>query len=526
MSKVYVQHHRNSLKRYRELTDPGTQLVDFAIRFRIVDGVNKGKITRGFGGVWNKVANRGTGQFEGVYDANGQWRGTADEPGPGRVRIVDVAQQQWPYIEDFRSRMILAEGARRSGKSFALAPKVVLSAMHHPGAKGVLLGPTYRQINNVWGHIRRITPRHWLMPGTLGINQTKKTLRFINGSTVVLLHAYKDDASRSEGCAWGGYDERQDISDNAAANALLSTSEGGKHFHIFETATIKAELRDHHDALMEAKDCEVYRMTGPDNPFVNPALFEFAERMLDRAAVEREIYARWPELVGRCYYPFIWEEGGHIREAPLRDGDGNLLEDITVNYCAAKFGTPSFGDKAARVIIGVDPPHHAAIYKVHKGDILHQIDEVIVGMDDLRGDVRALAHQCGQLYPGGVVIRDPHDTRSGGQQGGRRGSHDADKYFRMQGYRIVHCPYVGVEYQLTAVRARMEQEKLFVAPRCRHTIECYTYQTYKGARPDKQIRSKISQHMTVDHAGDATRYPVYKLFPARVDYAKREKSTA
>jgi len=444
------------------------------------------------------------------------------EPGPGRIKVVEISAQQWPYIWDFQHRMICAEGARRSGKSFALAPKVVLSAMYFPGTKGVLLGPTYRQIRNVWGHIRRITPRHWLLPGSYGINETKKTLRFINGASVVLLHAYKDDASRSEGCAWGGYDERQDISDEAAANALLSTSEGGKHFHIFETATIKAELRDHHDKLIESPDCEVYRMTGRANPFVDPALFDFAESMLDRAAVEREIEARWPELVGRCFQPFIWEAGGHVREMPLRDEDGNLMEDITADFCSERFDTPAYGERRANVIIGVDPPHHAAIYHMHRGDVLHQIDELIVGTNNQPGDIRTLAHMCSKLYPGGIVIRDPHDTRSGGQ-GGRKGSHDCDKYFRMQGYRVVHCPYVGVEYQLTAVRSRLERDKLFISPRCRHTIEAYRYQVYKGAKPDKTIKSRIDPNMTIDHAGDATRYPIYKLFPARVDYEKRER---
>lgn len=437
---------------------------------------------------------------------------------------MPVAAQQWPYIHDWNHHVVLAEGGRRSGKSYALAPKVDIAALHHPHAKGVLLGPTYRQIRNVWNHIRRITPRHWFMPGTFGINKTERTLRYVTGAEVVLLHAYKDDASRSEGCAWGGYDERQDISDEAAANALLSTSEGGDNFCVFETATIKHELRSHHDKLMADPACAVHRMRSRGNPFISHKLFDFAEGFLDEGAVLRELEAQWPELVGRCYHPFIAEDGGHIREAPLRDDDGNVLEDITADYCASRYSTPSWGERAARHIIGVDPPHHAAVYTMHRGDVLHQVDEIIVGLDGLKGDVRDLARQCWARYPGGVVIRDPFDTNSGGQ-GGKRGSHDADRYFRSVGYRVTRCPRAGVEYQLTAVRARLERDKLFVAPQCQHTIEAYKRQVYdKRGKPDKTIKSKVTPHFTVDHPADATRYPIYKLFPARVSYEDHEEA--
>ena len=496
-----------------------------ALRFRLKDGPHKGRLTRAYGGIWNSALHVGAGDYVGFYDASGRWTGDHPEPGPGQLRIVDISEQQWPYIHDFQSRVSLAVGGRRSGKSFALAPKAVICALHFPRLRGVLLGPTYRQVQNVWNHIRRIVPRHWLAPGSLGINRTEHLLRFANGSEIVLLHAHKDDASRSEGCAWGGYDERQDISEAAAANALLSTSEGGDRFVIFETATIKEELREHYDKMVEDPQCSIYRMTSRGNPFIDHSLFDFAEGFLDRAAVARELEAQWPELEGRCFSPFITEDGGHIREAPLRDEDGNPVEDITAAYCAEHFDTPSWGERAASVIIGVDPPHHAAIYRMHRDGILHQIDEIIAGTDGRHEDVRGLARQCWARYPGGVVIRDPHDTRSGGQ-GGRGGSHDCDRYFRQAGYRMVHCPRAGVEYQLTAVRARMERDKLYVAPRCVHTIECYERQVYdKNGKPDKTVKSRISPRWTIDHAGDATRYPIYKLFPARVDYEVKETET-
>lgn len=482
------------------------------LRFRVVDANRRPMgLTRGYGGVWDSAANRGLGQYSGWYDADGIWAGGEPEPGPGRVVVIDVAEQQWPYIWDFNHRVILAEGGRRSGKSAALAPKAGICALYHPNKRGVILSPTYRQAKNVWNHILRFLPRHWFLPGTLGVNKTQRMLRLANGAEIVLMHAHQDDASRSEGCAWGGYDERQDISEEAAANAFLSTSEGGEDFCIFETATIKAELREHHDHLESWEDGQVYRMISRGNPFISHKLFDAAEQFLDRSAIQRELEAQWPELVGRCYFPFISEPGGHIRDAPLREGR-HTLEDITASLCAERFNTPPYGDTAAQVIIGVDPPHHAVVYKVlrrwKKDDpldyIIHAIDEVIVGRDNLNADVRKLAEACKSRYPGGVVIRDPHEVHH---------AHDTDRYFRQQGYRMAHMPRVYINSRLDAMRARMERDCWYVDPRCVHLIEALELQTFVKSKPDKNLKSKTIPHMTLDHIADAAGYPVYRLWP-------------
>jgi hypothetical protein len=487
----------------------------------VKNGPDAGRLTDAYGGIWDQDANRGAGDYIGFYDATGRWTGAGPEPTADMANVVEVAEQQLPFIRDFGHHIVLAEGARRSGKSFAIAPKVLLSAISFPHTKGVLLGPTYRQIGNVWNHILKITPRHWLLPGTRGKNKTDKTLRFINGAEVVLLHAYKDDASRSEGCAWGGYDERQDISDEAAANALLSTSEGGDHFHIFETATIKQSLRDHHDKLEANPECKIYRMVGRGNPFISHKLFDFAAGFLDSAAVKREIDAVWPDLIGRIYYPFDASPGAHVRGYPLMSVGKQPMEDITAAVNSERFAAFDAPD-----IISIDPPHHAVVYRIYRGDILHAIDEVIVGQDGLKADVRDLAQACKARGYRGIAIRDPHDSTTGG-----KGVHDCDKYFRAAGYRTKHMQYVKVDLRLTSMRNLMERNRYFVDPRCAHLIETLKKQTYKlntngtsTGKPDKTQPSKITPHFTMDHIGDAAGYAPYKLFPSAVDYEAKEEA--
>ena len=395
--------------------------------------------------------------------------------------------------------------------------------MAFPHRKGLILSPTYRQAKNIWTHIYNIAQRTWLLPGRHGLRRSDNEMHFCNGAVIAFRSADNPDAARSDGVAWAVFDERQDIGDEAAGNAFLSLSEGGDDFLVTETATIKdGAFRDHHDTVVDNPQGRVIRMRSRGNPFISHKLFDTAETFLDEAAVQRELEAQWPELVGRCYFPFVSKAGGHIREAPLREGR-DTLEDVTAEFCAERFDTIPYGDKAAGVIIGVDPPHHAVVYRVmrRRGTddssryILHAVDEVIVGRDNLNADVRHLAEACKARYPTGVVIRDPHEVHH---------AHDTDRYFRAQGYRVSHMQRVAVESRLTAVRARMERDCWFVDPRCVHLIEALGRQTYVNGKPDKQLKSKTIPHMTVDHVLDAMGYPVYKLFPARVDYEKLEKA--
>ena len=499
--------------------DPTTRYIDLAIRFEVRDGTDAGVLTHPFGGVWDRDAHDFTGGWASTWDwRRGQW--TGQEP---KVKTVGISEQALPLVTDFRHKVILACGGRRSGKSFAAAQKALLLVMAFPHRKGLILSPTYRQAKNVWTHIYNIARRTWLLPGRYGLRRSDNEMHFVNGAVIAFRSADNPDAARSDGVAWAVFDERQDIGDEAAGNAFLSLSEGGDDFLVTETATIKdGAFRNHYDTVLANPLGTVIRMVSRGNPFISHKLFDTAETFLDAAAVQRELEAQWPELIGRCYFPFISEAGGHIRESPLRDG-ADPLEDITADFCAERFNTPPYGDKAAGVIIGVDPPHHAVMYRVHRrrvGDdtskfILHVVDEIIVGRDDLNADVRHLAEACKARYATGVVIRDPHEVHH---------AHDTDRYFRQQGYRVSHMPRVAIESRLTAVRARMERDCWFVDPRCTHLIEALERQTYIENKPDKKCKSKTIPHMTVDHILDAAGYTVVKLFPAKVDYERLEKA--
>ena len=406
-------HARALLQRSQHIQDAESRYVDLAIRFKLKDGPYAGKITRPWGGIWDRWANDNTGKFISNWNPSiGKW--TGDEP--KAIKTIQIAWQQWPFVSDFAHSTSMALGGRRSGKTAALGIKCVIMAICFSGLRGCVVSPTYRQSKNVWRAILRVVDRQkWLKPKTVGINRTERIIRFIDGSEIVFLSADRDDSSRSEGCAWVVLDERQDISDEAFSNAFLSASEGGGFYKISETATIKPELREHYDKLVaDSEHCAVYRMRSRGNPFISHELFDDAERMLDEDRIRRELEAEWPEIVGKIYFPW---KNDFVKQYPI---DG--IRDITTSFLHDKFDMPLSGSGAAKFLISIDPPLHAVVWKIYSDGTMHAIDEIVVGSDDAAGDIRKLSETCYHRFSPAAVIYDPHETRY---------DTDIKRYFRL-----------------------------------------------------------------------------------------------
>ena len=511
--RQYRKRSDDQLARSAAARDVERQRTDVAIRFRIVDGPEAGLYTRPYGGRWDKRLGRYVGIWSPeAEDGAGGWVGEQ----PKRIHVVRVAQQSIGFIQDFESAIAMALGGRRSGKTTgSLAPKILVLLLCMAGLPGEVLSPTYRQSRNVWRAVLKLSPRAWWA----SLHKTEHTMELVNGSRVQLLSADNDNSARSEGVAWVAKDETQDISEDASANALLSASEAGQRPFICETATIKPSLRAHYDKLMASANARVYLMRSRGNPFIDHAIFDLAEEFLDKATIQRELEAQWPDLVGRVYYPFVEER--HVRTAPALDARGAEEMDITALFCAEKFDSAASGPMSCEYLIGVDPPHHAAIAKLHPDGLLHVVDEIVIGADGRPGDVRDLAKACRARCgsSSAIVVRDPHETHW-----------DADvvKYFKQARFRVTMMRRVDIEMRLTAMRARLERDKLLIAPTCRHLIEALALQTYVGGKPDKVTKSKITTTMSMDHIADALGYLVYRLWPPlrTADFERLEEQVA
>ncbi|MCP4549539.1 MAG: hypothetical protein GY835_24040 [bacterium] len=396
--------------------------------------------------------------------------------------------------------MIMAEGGRRSGKTTgSLAIKIVLCLICFWSLPGEVLSPTYRQSMNVWRAVSKHVPRAWWASRL----KSEKLMTMVNGSSVRLLSADNPDAARSEGVAWGAYDERQDIGEEAAANAFLSTSEAGESeiVCIFETATVKPELREHHDKLEAAQDGAIYSMDSYGNPFISKKFLDIAAQFLDQEMIDRELHAKWPELKGRIYH--TWHQDDHLRSWPLLH-----KTDATAQILRRRFG------RDAPHLIGIDPPHSAVAFKIYSDDTMHAVGDVVVNDEETGGDVRDLARICGQRWPGAIVVIDPHDTEY---------ASDLHKYCKREGLHVRAVKRMRQEYKLTSVRARAEINKLFVDPVARYYASTLAGHLYdKKGKPDLVQVHKGSKIQMV-HIGDGGAYAIYKMFPSEQDYERLER---
>jgi hypothetical protein len=392
-----------------------------------------------------------------------------------------------------------------------LAPKILILLIMFVGLPGCVLSPTYRQSMNVWRALIKISPKNiWAEK-----NKSERRLKTVMGSEVVLLSADRDDSSRSEGCAWQVNDERQDISEEAAGNAELSASEAkGQAAHIVvETATIKPELRKHFEKVQKSSKGAVYYMDSYGNPFIDTSFLDDAKEFLDEERIDREIHARWPELVGHCYDKY--DDTFHGQDYPVAH-----WRDYTRAVSLERWDFP------AEHIVAVDPPGHAVIAKLGQiapprgaviDEVAHIIGEEVIGADGRSGDIRDLAARCRGAVGSApaVVIFDPHETGW---------DDDCRKYFKNEHFKILMMPRVLIEYRLTSVRARLQRNRLFVSTKCRHLRESLRDQLYDATthKPDKKTPSKITPLWTLDHPVDALGYFCTKLWPAKVDYEKLE----
>jgi hypothetical protein len=493
------QHIDGLLAKSRAARDPARRYVDVCIAFRLKDGPDAGKTSPPHGYVWDKLLGCPAGWYD--HDTD-EWIG---QELAGKPHIIEIADQSFDFVTDWESTIILAEGGRRSGKTTgSLAPKLILALIAFIAKPGEVLSPTYRQSNNVKTALKKLTPAHWWIQE----NKSEHVLTFINGSQVKFLSADNPDSARSEGVAWGAYDERQDIGDEAAANAMLSTSEGGKDYIIFETATIKAELKDHHDALEANPKARIYPMDSYGNPFIDHQFLLDAEDLLDEDMREMEIHGRWPKLKKRIYWTF--NELAHVKAYPLAG-----RKDITRELLSSWFDFHSSSENQP-YIISVDPPNSAVAWRYYDDDTLHAVDEIISNLDD-KGGIERLAKLAKERWGTGVVIFDPHETGY---------DKDAKKWFRQQGFRCASVKRMKQEYKYTAVRARQERDKLIVDPHCRYLKETWEkHQLLDNGKVDKVTKHKGTDIELV-HIGDAAAYCVYKFFPASYNYSKNEKKAA
>ena len=206
-----------------------------------------------------------------------------------------------------------ALGARGGGKSEGFAIKALINVLRRYGTPGQIVSPTYEKTRIVWSKILARCPTDWLLPGTLGIQETRHLLRFVCGTAVQFRTAERPDKTlRGEGAGWAGVDEAGSVSTKAKRIVWFSLREGGGDHQLWQTGTpIDDEDREEYEAHERDENAATYCAHAYSNPFIDPSLYDDARAFVSQDELDREVWAKWPPPRDLVHWAF--DRALHVR---------------------------------------------------------------------------------------------------------------------------------------------------------------------------------------------------------------------
>lgn len=387
-------------------------------------------------------------------------------------------------IADDKHRFRVAVCGRRFGKTH-LAIRELCKFARIPERECWFVAPTYRQAKQiVWRKLKqKLIDLKWANK----INESELSIILKNGSTISLKGADNHDSLRGVGLDFIVLDEFADIDPEAFYETLrptLSDKEGAALF----IGTPKGIGNWAHELYqMQVENPELWSShtyTTLDGGNVSAEEIEQARRDLDARTFRQEYMATFETYTGRIFYNF--DRKTHVKhyEGPAPD----------MLYIGMDFN--------------IDPM--SAVIMVRQGEVLHVIDEIRMYSSNTKETVEEIHSRYSKtkiwVYP------DPAARQRKTSAGGA-----TDITILQNAGFIVKAPnaHNPVRDGINAVNSRLKSDtgdiKLFVDPKCRHTIECLERYSYKEgtSQPDKDAG--------YDHMMDALRYAVDYMFPVKRD---------
>jgi len=382
-------------------------------------------------------------------------------------------------IVDTETRFKVIVAGRRFGKTH-LAIREICRNARHPNKDVWYVAPTYRQAKMIaWTKLKKkLMELRWAKK----INEAELTIVLKNNSTIQLKGADNADSLRGVGLDYLVLDEFAEMDSSAWFEVLrptLADKQGGAMF----IGTPKGFSNWAHDMyLMEERSPQwkSFQFTTIDGGNVPVEEIESAQRDLDERSFRQEFMATFEEYAGRVYYAFD-------RKLNMKPYTGTVPHTI---YIGCDFN--------------IDPM--SAVLLVREGDVLHAFDEVRI----FSSNTNELVSEVITRYPSVRVIAFP-DPAGAQRKTSANGQTDI-RILQNAGWTVkARNVHTAIRDRVNAVNSRLKSQsgeiKLFIDPKCKHTIEGLEKQIYKEGttQPDK--------NGGLDHMMDALGYCVDGLFP-------------
>lgn len=386
-----------------------------------------------------------------------------------------------------KKRFKVVVAGRRWGKTHFSATNLIKHALLKKKSLVWYVAPTYGMAKDImWDTLLDLLPAALISRK----NETKLSVRLINGSQIQLKGADKPDTLRGRGVDYVVLDEYQDFKTGTWEEVVFPTLTD-KRGQALIIGTPKAYnqlydvyIKGQHGA---EQDWESWQFPTSSSPFIPKAEIETARRNLDPRTFRQEYEASFETMSGRVYYAF--DRNVHVGKYEL-DPEKPLLVGQDFN---------------------VDPMCSAIMQWHPDKDELWIVDEIYMPSSSTAEVADELERRYWRHFKTRKigVYPDP----AGGARSSSRGESDL-MIFREKGirhiyYRAKHPPVAdrinSVNSMLLSASGKV---RIRVNSNCKHVIQSLEQTIYIAGT--REVNKKLGK----EHMADAIGYPVEYLFPA------------
>ena len=399
------------------------------------------------------------------------WSHLADEL---YASLTNPQREVW----DSTARFKLLCSGRRFGKTYLCIARLVAWAISKPGSLNWYVTANYRMAKQIaWRQLKTMVPSDICIKR----NESELSVELSNGSIIALKGAENADSLRGVSLSTLVIDEAAYVKQDAWEMVLRPalSDQGGPAWFI----TTPAGLNWFHDLWEQAQDeddWQSYSYTTVQGGNVPPDEIEAARRTLDERTFRQEYLASFETLSGRVYPDF---------------SDDNVTDNAKDTGGEIYWGT----DFNVSVMAGV--------LGSRVGDTLHIWDELAVNQSNTDEVCQLLKAR----FPDRRIVAYPDPTGSARKTSSAgRTDHDI---IRRYGFQCISpkAPW-AVKDKINAtnwmIRTADGHLKLFVHPRCKHTIKALKNVTYKQGADDYVIDKTAG----IEHWTDGLGYLILGAF--------------
>lgn len=401
------------------------------------------------------------------------------------MKLIKLHAGQMRVARSTKRFKVVVAG-RRWGKTHFSGTNLLKHALKKKKALVWYVAPTYGMAKDImWDTLLDIIPEALIAKK----NETKLSIRLINGSQIQLKGADKPDTLRGRGVNYVVLDEYQDFKQGTWEEVIFPTLTD-KRGEALIIGTPKAynhlyELYRRGQDQQEV-DWDSWQFPTASSPFIPRKEIETARRNLDPRTFRQEYEASFETMSGRVYYAF--DRNIHVGKYPI--------------------------DPTKPLLIGQDfnvDPMCSAVMQWHEDkDELWIVDEIFMPSSSTAEVADEMERRYWRHFKSKKIGIYPDPA--GGARSSSRGESDLmifrDKGIRHIYYRAKHPP---VADRINAVNSMLMSAagnvRLRVDASCKNVIDSLEQTIYIAGT--REVNKKLGK----EHMADAVGYPVEYLFP-------------